>query len=74
VTTHKVQLRQFPVEVLLGLARVADDVLDRLAGADPLSGKVYESLTAFRREALGWSRISEESYLAARLLPFKSGA
>jgi TRAP-type mannitol/chloroaromatic compound transport system substrate-binding protein len=74
VTTHKVQLRQFPVEVLLGLARVAEDVLDRLAGADPLSSKVYESLTAFRREALGWSQISEESYLAARLLPFKSGA
>jgi TRAP-type mannitol/chloroaromatic compound transport system substrate-binding protein len=72
-TRHDVQLRQFPMEVLMGLARTAERVLERIAGADPLSAKVYDSLTRFRRDALGWSRISEESYLAARLLPFKSG-
>lgn len=74
VTRHNVQLRQFPMEVLMGLSRTAEQVLERLAGADPLSAKVYGSLKRFRRDALGWSRISEEAYLAARLLPFKSGA
>ncbi len=73
VTRHNVQLRQFPMEVLTGLSRTAEDVLERIAAADPLSRKVHDSLTAFRREALGWSRISEEAYLAARLLPFKAG-
>ena len=73
VQTHKVVLRQFPIEVLAGLARVTEDVLERLAGTDALSRKAYDSFKAFRKDALGWSELSEESYLAARLLPFKNG-
>ena len=72
VGTHAVQLRQFPAEVLAGLSRRSEEVLERLAGGDPLSRKAYDSLRSFREQAVGWSKLSEESYLAARSLPFKS--
>jgi len=74
VVKHHVQLRQFPLDVLKELARVSDRVLDRLAAADPLSTKVYGSLKRYRKQAMGWSKLSEEAYLAARALPFKSPA
>lgn len=74
VDRHGVLLRRFPDGILGGLGKLAGAVLDDLTASDPLSREVFESLVAFRRDAIGWSRLSEQTYLAARALPEVYGA
>jgi TRAP-type mannitol/chloroaromatic compound transport system substrate-binding protein len=71
INQHKVQLRKFPDEVLDGLGKLAGEVMSDLASKDALSREVMDDYLKFRREAMVWSRLSEQSFLAARALPFK---
>ena len=48
VTKHGVQLKKFPDEVLNGLGALSGQVIGDLAGADPLSREVMDSILAFR--------------------------
>ncbi len=68
VTQHKVQLREFPVEVLKQLKVVSDQVVAEVAEKDPASRKVYESFRKFRDQVVAWHDISERAYLNARAL------
>lgn len=70
VNEHGVELRRFPDDILKGLGRLSGEVLADLTSKDPLSKKVFDSLITFRKDALRWSRLSEQTYLAARDLPF----
>ena len=49
----------------------AGQVLNDIASGDPLSREVFDSTLRFRKDAIGWSKMSEQTYLAARALPFK---
>lgn len=69
--THGVILRAFPRTVLNGLGELTGRVLSDLIGADAQSRKVMASIIAFRRSSIAWSRVSQESFLSARRLPFK---
>ena len=40
---------------------------------DAMTKKVYDSFLAFRKNAIAWSKLSDQSYWNARLLPFKYG-
>ena len=41
------------------------------SGGDGLTRRIYESFRAFRKKALSWSHLGEQSFWNARLLPFK---
>jgi TRAP-type mannitol/chloroaromatic compound transport system substrate-binding protein len=71
VNQHKVQLRKFPDEVLDGLGKLSGEVMNDLASKDALSREVMDDYLKFRREAMAWSRLSEQAFLTARGLPFK---
>jgi len=68
VNKHKVQLKQFPDDVLSKLRRLSDEVVKELAENDKDSKKVYDSFITFRDQAKAWHNISEVSYMRARTL------
>ena len=71
LTKHNVQLRRFSDDILNGLGGLAGQVLNDIASGDPLSREIFDSTLKFRKDAIGWSKTSEQTYLAARALPFK---
>ncbi|PLY03910.1 MAG: ABC transporter substrate-binding protein [Desulfuromonas sp.] len=62
VTEEGVQLKKFPDDVVVALRQYSKEVLEETVANDPLSKKVYESFLAFQKNALAWSKISEEAY------------
>ncbi|WP_421891272.1 TRAP transporter substrate-binding protein [Marinoscillum sp.] len=58
----KVDVRPFPTEVIEGLKRATREVLDELTASDPMSKKVYEHYSAFRRQIKPWMDISEKVF------------
>jgi TRAP-type mannitol/chloroaromatic compound transport system substrate-binding protein len=70
-TQHHVEVIRFPDKVLQGLGALSGQVLAELTSKDALSKEVFQSILKFRRDAIPWSRVSEQAYLAARDLPFK---
>lgn len=68
VTKHGVQLHEFSDEIFKAAGEAAKDVLARAASGDALTKKVYESYLAFRKQALEWSRISDQAYMTKRAL------
>jgi TRAP-type mannitol/chloroaromatic compound transport system substrate-binding protein len=69
---HGVILKAFPDPVLAGLGALSGQVLDGLAAADPQSRKVMDSLLAFRKDASGWTRLSDQAFTEARALSLES--
>ena len=70
VSKHDVELRRFPDAVLIGLGRLATEVVSRIAGQDPLSARVFQSIVKFRKDALAWSRLSELPFQQARVMDY----
>ncbi|PLY16841.1 MAG: ABC transporter substrate-binding protein [Sedimenticola sp.] len=68
VTEHKVDLRQYPDEVMKKLKELSDEVVSELAAKDPMSGKVFASFRKFRDQAIAWHNVSERAYLNQRSL------
>ncbi len=68
VSEHGVQVHEFSDEIFTAMGEASRDVLATAAGADPLTKKVYESFMRFRKIALGWSRLSDQSYMQKRAL------
>jgi len=62
ITKHKVQLKQFPEPVLKELKKLAKEVLEEVAGSDPMSRKVYDSFLEFQKTMIDWNKITEEQY------------
>ncbi len=59
---QNVEILEFPPEVLAELKRIADEVMEEEAAADPEFKRVYEHYKAFRENYANWSAISDESY------------
>ncbi len=68
VNKHKVDLRQFPDDVLAKLRQLSDEVVAEVAAKDKLTKQVYESFRTFRDQVMEWHKVSEQSYLRAREL------
>ena len=69
-----VQLRRFPDEIMSALGNAAGGVVSEAGNSDPISQKVYSSFIKFRRQSIKWSKVSEQAYWNARLLPFSYGS
>jgi TRAP-type mannitol/chloroaromatic compound transport system substrate-binding protein len=65
-TTHKVQLRTFPTDLIAAARKTATDVLGDLASRGERVRKVHASYVAFRERTAAWSHISIKAVLDAR--------
>jgi TRAP-type mannitol/chloroaromatic compound transport system substrate-binding protein len=70
IDEHDVQLRRFPDELLGQIGQVAEEVVAEVGNSDAMTTQVYESYLAFREKSVGWGRLSDQGYLAARALLF----
>jgi TRAP-type mannitol/chloroaromatic compound transport system substrate-binding protein len=48
--------------VLAGFKEIAADVFASITAQDPMSKKVYESFSKFRKAITGWANITEKIY------------
>ncbi len=70
VNEHGVELKKFPDEVLSGLGALSGQVIGDIASGDPASREVMESIIAFRKQSISFSKVSEQAFYNARGLPF----
>ncbi len=71
VNTHGVQLRQMPNDVMTAIGTESGNLMQEIVDdGDAMTKKVATSYLQFRRQALNWTRISDQGYTNARLLPF----
>lgn len=61
VNEEKVQLREFPKEVLSELKKLSEQVAAEETAKDPLAKKTYESILAFKKNVLDWNKKSEDA-------------
>ena len=66
VDRHGVQLHEFSDDVLKAAVTAAGDVVAKAGAFDPLTKKVYDSYTSFRKLAVSWSEKSDQAYMARR--------
>ena len=72
VREHGVQLRQFPKSVLTAYGKASGELMQELYDkGDEITKKICASYFKFRKEAIAWTRISDQAYANARLLEFK---
>jgi TRAP-type mannitol/chloroaromatic compound transport system substrate-binding protein len=64
-----IEIRKFDDTLLQALAKASNDVLAETANkGDPLTRKIYESYTSFRKQQISWTNLAERGYLNARNL------
>jgi TRAP-type mannitol/chloroaromatic compound transport system substrate-binding protein len=68
LTKHGVTLHELPDNVFTAAATATRDILAKAGNADPLSKKVYESFMKFRKDVLGWTKLSDQAYYTKRAL------
>ena len=66
VDEHGVELRRLPDDVLARLRELSAEVVDEMAGDDPLAGRIVASYREFAARAKTYSKISEQAYINAR--------
>jgi TRAP-type mannitol/chloroaromatic compound transport system substrate-binding protein len=71
---HGVKLRKFSNKTLEVIGSAAGKVIAEVGhDGDAITGKVFNGMIAFRKNAIAWSKLSEQAFLNARLLPFRYG-
>jgi len=73
VTKYKVTLRRFSDEAMRTLGETSGDVVSELGTGDAVATKVHDSFIKFRRNAVAWTKVTDQAYGEARLLPFRYG-
>ncbi len=68
---HNVELRKVPDEVNMAIGEASGHVVREVGESDDISKRVLESYISFRKRILGYSKLSDQAYANARLLPFK---
>ncbi len=71
VSTHGVQVKRFGDDVMNAIGNAAGQVVADAAAGDPLTQRIYDSFIDFRKNAIAWSRLSDQAFWEARLLPFQ---
>jgi TRAP-type mannitol/chloroaromatic compound transport system substrate-binding protein len=68
INEHGVKLRKFDDSILRALHKLSDDVVAEIATSDPLTQRVYDSFSKFRKSIMTWTDLSERAFLNARSL------
>ncbi len=71
INKHNVQLRQMPNDVMNAIGTASGEVVAEVGEVDDIGKRTYESFLAFRKQAISWSKVSDQAFQNARLLPFK---
>lgn len=62
INEHNVQLRMFPDDMLSKFKQYSEEVIQEITEKDPMSRKVYESFSKFKKSMGDWAQISEIPY------------
>ena len=62
---YKVQVKEFPAEVISELRRLTDIVLEEEATKDPAFRQILQAYSSFRDSNTAWNDISEAAYAKA---------
>lgn len=73
INKHDVKVRRMSNDVLNAIGEKSGEVMAEVAKEDALTARVYESFIGFRKKAIGYSKLSDQAFLEARLLPFPYG-
>ena len=68
VNKHKVELRQYPDDVIKTLHDLSTVVVAKVGEHDALSKKIHQAFVEFKSNVVQWSRVSEQGYMKARAL------
>ncbi len=68
MTKHKVEIRQYPDDVIKKLHTLSNEVVAKVGEHDALSKKIHQSFLAFKTNVTQWSKVSEQDYMKARAL------
>jgi TRAP-type mannitol/chloroaromatic compound transport system substrate-binding protein len=71
VTKHGVKLRQLPRDVLMAAGNATNEILgDMMGNGDAITKKIIDSYLGFRSQIMPWTRVGEQAFYEARMLPF----
>ncbi|SDG89566.1 TRAP transporter substrate-binding protein [Roseospirillum parvum] len=73
INQHGVELRKFSDDVMKAIGQASGEVVAEAAAGDAMTGRVYDSFVKFRKMAISWSKLADQAYWNARLLPFNYG-
>ncbi len=62
IQNPKIQIGNFPADVLKKFKLISDDVINEIVSMDQISKKVYQSFKEFKKNASTWSAYSERAY------------
>jgi TRAP-type mannitol/chloroaromatic compound transport system substrate-binding protein len=62
VNEHHVQLKKFPDDVIETFRKLSAEVIGEVVEKDPMSKKVYESYSAFKKDIAQWAKLSEATF------------
>ena len=68
---NDVTVRHFPNSVLTAIGTAAGKVVAQTSTNDPAVMAIYRSFLSFRRRAMSLSKLTDQSFTQARLLPFR---
>ena len=68
LTEHGVELVEFSDDLFREMGTAARDVLSTVGNTDPETKKIYDSYMAFRKDVIGWSKLSDQTYMNKREL------
>ncbi len=66
VSEHGVKLREFNDDVYDSFGEAADEVFETVVAHSDLAKRIHESFLAARKDLGGWSKISDQAYIAQR--------
>jgi TRAP-type mannitol/chloroaromatic compound transport system substrate-binding protein len=66
-TTHGVEPKQMPADVVARARAIADDLVSEIAAKDPLSGRVVDSWRRARIKTAGWAAANLAHFLPSRI-------
>ena len=71
VGEHDVKVHRFSNELLNAIGKLSGEVVAEVGNSDPMTKRIYDSFLKSRGESIAWSKLGDQSYWDARLLPFK---
>jgi TRAP-type mannitol/chloroaromatic compound transport system substrate-binding protein len=71
VRQHGVQLKQMPRDAMIAIGNASGELMQSiLDGGDAITKKIAISFLKARAEQISWTRIADQAFANARLLPF----
>ncbi|MEQ9488215.1 MAG: TRAP transporter substrate-binding protein [Alphaproteobacteria bacterium] len=74
IEDHGVKLHKMPDDVLNAIGEKSGEVAAEVAEIDDIGKRTYESFVKFRTQSIAWSKLSDQGFWNARLLPFNYGS